>query len=170
MKKCPNCNITINTTNSVCPTCGTKLITKSIYPIIILIFIGPWIMFGLIFMLVGGVLHFREYNLSKEYVKTTGHLEEYYNCNEGTCSANYSYQVDGEIYYASPNLSSDSFSEKADVYYNPNNPRESMMFSGWKILFIAGLLIIIGFSIGGIIAKKKMDNFVKKINPLNINK
>lgn len=132
-----------------------------------LIFAGPWLLAGIMFFVFGLFSGISEYNQAKGYEKTTGILKDYVNCNyeDGSeeCEAVYEYQVNGVAYTVSPNLLSNRgfFKENATVYYNPNNPRESIIYSIWNIFIIVGLIIIIVVSLI-LISKKKMMKKLSK--------
>lgn len=97
-----------------------------------------------LFIFMGGLFWSKEFITSRSYVKTIGTFEEYTSCSDGVCGNRYSYVVDGKTYYVSSDLQSDTFPEKDNVYYNPKNPSEAMMFSSWHILFITGVVMIVG--------------------------
>ena len=50
------------------------------------------------------------------------------------------------------------------VKYNPNNPSEYVMNSGWNTLLIAGIIILIVALVIFISVKKALKNMAKKIN------
>ena len=166
---CPNCERENKNTNIKCEFCSTQLIDKNKYnqhsnflvnandaetkeinvssktvgclgKILSLMFIGPWMLFGIVFLGVGLFSSISEHNQTKGYEKTTGILT---NCIVD--KAIYEYQVNGDTYIASPNMSSncDGFKERDIVYYNPNNPSESIMYANWSILIIIGLILVI---------------------------
>lgn len=175
---CPNCGKENKNTNIKCEFCSTKLIdenkfnqhsnflvndkageTKEINvspkkagclsSILILIFVGPWLLAGIAFLGIGLYYSISEHNQTKGYEKTTGILKYYANCtyDDGNelCKATYEYQVNGITYTVSPSSlrNSGGFEESDTVYYNPNNPSESIMYAGWSNLTIVGLIIVI---------------------------
>ena len=166
---CPNCERENKNTNIKCEFCSTQLIDENKYnqhsnflvnandaetkeinvspktvgclgKILSLMFVGLWMLFGIVFLGVGLFSSISEHNQTKGYGKTTGILIE---CNGD--EAIYEYQVNGDTYTASPNMSSncDGFKERDTVYYNPNNPSESIMYANWSILTITGLILVI---------------------------
>lgn len=175
---CPNCGKENKNTNIKCEFCSTQLIdenefnqhsnfavddniaeTKEINvsskkvgclsSILSLIFVGPWLLFGIVFLGVGLFSSISEHNQAKGYEKTTGILKDYVNCtyDDGNelCEAVYEYQVNGVTYTVSPSTLSNTegFNERDTVYYNPNNPSESIMYSSWNSLTIVGAIIVI---------------------------
>lgn len=122
---------------------------------------------ALIFMIMGGCLYVKEYMTAKDYVKTVGTFVDYTTCNDGMCGSKYSYVVNGETYYVSSDLQSNYFPEKDDVYYNPENPSEGMMYSNWHVLFIAGVVIFAGIEF----FKRKIKSYIAKNDkkgPINV--
>lgn len=192
---CPNCKKENKNTNIRCEFCSTQLIdvnefnqqgiftpsgniveTKEINVstkkvgclsnILILIFVGPWLLVGIAFLGVGLFSTISEHNQTKGYEKTTGILKDYTNCSyeDGSelCEAIYEYQVNGITYSVSPSTLSNrgGFKENETVYYNPNNPSESIMYASWSTLTIIGFIIVVVVSV--IFAFKNI--FIKKIS------
>lgn len=206
---CPNCRNENKNTNIKCEFCSTQLIdvndfnqqgvitsngniveTKEIKVstkkvgflsnILILIFVGPWLLMGIAFLGIGLFSSISEHNQTKGYEQTTAILKDYKNCthDDGSelCEAIYEYQLNGITYSISPNLLSnrDGFDKSAIVYYNPNNPSESVMHAGWSILTIVGFIIVIVviviFVFKTILMKKILegkDNITMNINKTN---
>ena len=135
--------------------------------ILMLIFAGPWLLVGIVFFGVGLFSSISEYNQTKGYEKTIGILKDYGECtyDDGNelCEAIYEYQVNGVIYTVSPNLlsNSDGFDESDTVYYNPNNPSESLMYSSWSNLTIVGLIFIIVVSVILVFINRKIKKISK---------
>ena len=117
---------------------------------------GIFKIFAYMCILFGGMFWTKEFITSRSYVKTVGTFIDYVGCNDGVCGAQYIYEVNGIEYYVSPNLDSNSFPEEADVYYNPENPGEAMMFSSWHILFITGVVMLVGIEL----FNKKMKSLI----------
>jgi len=175
---CPNCKKENKNTNIRCEFCSTQLIdvnefnqqgiftpngniveakeinvsTKKVgclSNILILIFVGPWLLVGIAFFGVGLFSIISEHNQTKGYEKTTGILKDYTNCSyeDGSelCEAIYEYQVNGITYSVSPSSLRNigGFQQNDIVYYNPNNPSESVMYAGWGTLTIVGFIIVI---------------------------
>lgn len=134
--------------------------------ILILIFVGPWLLVGIVFFGVGLFSTISEHNQTKGYEKTTGILKDYTNCRyeDGSelCEAIYEYQVNGITYSVSPSTLSNrgGFEENETVYYNPNNPSESIMYARWSSITIIGFIIVIVVIV--IFAFK--NTFIKRIS------
>ena len=102
---CPNCKKENKNTNIRCESCSTQLIDISkhinasdspivkskeisistkkvgcISNIALLIFIGPWLLLGISFLIVGLFSSISEHNQTKGYEKTVGTLKDYTNC------------------------------------------------------------------------------------------
>ena len=185
---CPNCGKENKNTNIKCEFCSTQLIDENKFnrqgdfeindniveingvnvspkkvrgclsSILSLIFVGPWLLVGIVFLGVGLFSSISEHNQTKGYKKTTGILT---NCIVD--EAIYEYQVNGDTYTASPNMSSncDVFKERDIVYYNPNNPSESIMYANWNIITITGLILVIVPVIILIYTKNKKKKILK---------
>lgn len=197
---CPNCKKENKNTNIRCEFCSTQLIdvnefnqqgiftpsgniveTKKINVstkkvgclsnILILIFVGPWLLFGIVFLGVGLFSIISEHNQTKGYEKTTGILKDYTNCRyeDGSelCEAIYEYQVNGITYSVSPSTlrNRGGFKDNKTVYYNPNNPSESIMYSSWRTLTIIGFIIVVVVSV--IFAF--INIFIKKLSKVKDN-
>lgn len=99
-------------------------------------------MAGIAFFGVGLFSSISEHNKTKGYEKTIAILKDYTNCtyDDGSelCEVIYDYQVNGVIYTVSPSTLSNSsgFEERDTVYYNSNNPSESIMYASWSNLTI----------------------------------
>ena len=185
---CPNCGKENKNTNIKCEFCLSQLIDKKefsdnvvetkeinvstkkvgcISSILSLIFVGPWLLFGIVFLGVGLFSSISEYNQAKGYEKTTGILKGYSDCtyNDGDelCEAIYEYQVNGVVYTVSPSLLSDpdGFAKSDIVYYNPTNPSESIMYANWSILTIVGFIIVLVVIIILILANNKKKKILK---------
>lgn len=191
---CPNCSKENKSTNIRCEFCSTQLIDENEFDsqvifkindnvvsskdikfsekkvgclssILPLIFVGPWLLIGIVFLGVGLYASISEHNQTKGYEKTTAILKKYINCEyeDGSqvCNGIYEYEVNGINYTVSPNLltTHDGFDEIGTVYYNPKNPSESVMYAGWGNFIIIGIIII---SVAVVIFISKTI-FVKKI-------
>lgn len=110
---------------------------------------GIWILFALVFIGFGLYSYISEHNQTKNYDETVATLVNYKNCrnDDGTeiCNAVYEYEVNGIIYTTSPNVLSNrgGFETTETVYYNPNNPSESIIYASSVNI----ILIVIGFII-----------------------
>ena len=163
--KCPSCGHENKNTNIKCEACQTKLNYvaqedvktinlgskkfKFILNAILIFITAPFFLGGLFFTYASSYSLITDYNKSKNYLETEGKLVGYDNCradNEGDemCKAIYEYKVDGVVYNASPNASRNQsgYSKTATVKYNPNNPSEYIMDSGWISLLITGIAIL----------------------------
>ena len=148
---------------------GDKQFIESTITKIFKFFLGGGLfkVFAFMFMLFGGMFWLKEYMIAKDYIKTIGTFEGYTSCSDGVCGNRYSYEVDGKTYYVSSDLSSDSFPETDDVYYNPENPAEAIMYSDWHIIFIVGLVLFVGIEL----FNRKMKSIIfggNKKGPINV--
>ena len=82
------------------------------------------------------------------------------------CKGLYEYTVDDVTYNGSPNSLSNrsGFKNITTVKYNPNNPNEYVMDSGWNTLLIVGIIIIAVALIIFISGRRALKNLAKKIN------
>lgn len=136
-----------------------------------LLFSGLWILVAIGLIGFGSYSYISEHKETKDYDKTVATLEDYQKCrtDQGTeiCNAIYEYQVNGITYTASPDLLSNrnTFSSTETVYYNPNNPSESIIYtSNINIIFIViGSIILVGIIISFIykvVKIKKNKNLI----------
>lgn len=153
---------------------------KLIFNIVLICMFVPWFIAGIAFIAVSSYSNISDNNKSKNYLETEGKISGYNNCTyddeEGElCNAIYEYVVNGITYKGSPNLSSNKsgFKETITVKYNPNNPNEYVMDSGWNNLLIFGILLVVFvstlFIVGEILLKilfKKIDNEMEKNNQI----
>ena len=95
-----------------------------------LIFFGKsYIIVTYLFIFISGFLFINELFLSFKYEDTIGYYGGYTNYMDDEYSYKYFYEVDGNTYIASPNLNTNHRKKNAKVYYNPDNPSESIIFS-----------------------------------------
>ena len=129
-------------------------------------------MVGLLFFVIGTFSTINEHKKIEGFAKTDAYYVDTYDCytdsDSGTfCEGIYVYKVDGIEYYASPAEESNSFPEKRDVYYNPNNPSESVILTNWLTLVIIGGILTFGFITVFLIQffyfKKQIKNIDKKV-------
>lgn len=139
--------------------------------IILVIVLIPWFLIGIAFVGISSYSMMNDNGKSKGYLETEGKLVDYVDCQydeDGAelCNGLYEYTVDGTTYKGSPNLLSDysGFKSTITVKYNPNNPSEYVMNSGWNTLLIAGIIILIVALVIFISVKKALKNMAKKIN------
>lgn len=117
----------------------------------------------------------KDNNKSKNYLETKGYLKSFEDCSydkdhEELCHAIYEYKVNDVTYNGSPNLlsSRSGFKQTITVKYNPDNPNEYVMDSGWSGLYIFGIIAFIGALVVFIVIKtiirkainSKKDNYV----------
>ena len=134
----------------------------------ILIFIlAPWFLIGLAFIGISLYSNITDYSKSKNYLETKGKLISYENCKYDDdrgelCNGVYEYTVNGITYKGSPNLLSNRsrFKQTATVKYNPDNPNEYVMNSGWNGLIIIAGIIMVTIAVGMFIYFK---TYIKKI-------
>ena len=159
---CPYCgNPKLDINDSHCRYCKNafplkKLDRKTSNMIILLIcflFFGPFVLFGGVFLGVGLYEYNDEHSKAEGYEKTIGYFVEvdYSDCtyddDEQLCKAIYEYEVNGIRYDVSTSSYSNYFDDEIEVYYNPNNPSESIIFSPlWTFIVIGGIFFGIGLS------------------------
>lgn len=175
---CNKCGRKNKNTNIRCEFCSNQLIDVETYQqskindvvilngehskasgciikLIVFMSLGPFLLAGILFFMVGLFATISEENQIRDYEKTTGVLKGYTSCeyDDGSelCRVKYEYQVNEKSYTVSPNSLGDmeSFKSEEVVYYNPNNPQESIIRAGWHVHMIFGgiLTIVIGFII-----------------------
>ena len=121
---------------------------KYIISAILIYILAPWFLCGLAFIGTSLYSNTTDYSKSKNYLETEGKLVSYENCqyDDGNelCSGVYEYTVSGVTYKGSPNLlsSRSGFKQTIIVKYNPNNPNEYVIDSGWNWLLIIGIIIV----------------------------
>lgn len=121
---------------------------KYIISAILIYMIAPWFLCGLAFIGISLYSNITDYSKSKNYLETEGKLVSYENCqyDDGNelCSGVYEYTISGVTYKGSPNLLSNrsGFKQTIIVKYNPNNPNEYVIDSGWNWLLIVGIIIV----------------------------
>lgn len=139
--------------------------------IILFMSFGPFILAGILFTGVGLYSYISERSQTKNYDNTIATLKDYINCEyddgDELCEAVYEYQVNGITYTISPNQLSNpgGFKTTDTVYYNPNNPKEAIIYANWGTLTIIGIIItivIISFFIKANINLSKMNKKVDK--------
>lgn len=154
---------------------GSKKV-KCITSVILIFVLVPWFLIGLFFIGVSSYSSITDNNKSKNYLETEGKLVSYENCqyDDGNelCSGVYEYKVSGVTYKGSPNLLSNrsGFKQTIIVKYNPNNPNEYVIDSGWNWLLIVGIIIVsvvVVIFISVKISIKKLSKKVKNIEKEN---
>ena len=129
-----------------------KLFFKSniIISAILIFMLAPWFITGLAFFGVSTYSIINDNKKAQNYLETEGKLvsyelrdsridEEYY---EGV----YEYKVNGVTYKGSPSSvknNPEEFKQTLIVKYDPNNPEDYVMESGWNKLLIVGIIMII---------------------------
>lgn len=140
----------------------------------ILIFIfTPWFLVGLAFIGVSSYSNITDNNKSKDYLETEGKLINYENCQydddgDELCNGVYEYTVNGVTYKGSPNLLSNrsEFKQTATIKYNPDNPNEYVMNSGWNRLLITGIIMVTVVVVIFIAVKTSIKKLSKKSNDI----
>ena len=189
---CPNCGKENKNTNIKCEFCSTQLIDENNFnkydnflvnndgietkiinisaknddylgKFLISIFVVPWILGGILFLGIGLFFNIYERNQAKGYEKTIGLLIEY-NGDE----AIYEYHVNEDTYTVSPKMTSNLniFAEQDTVYYNPNNPSESIVYTNWSIFTVTGFIVAIVPIIILLFVNKKRKKLKDKYNKL----
>lgn len=155
--ECPHCGQKRNSNFDVrCSYCGyqfadavmkkekLKKISK-ILNVVFLLICAPSFLLGLLFFIIGMSKTLNENKKIEGFVKTEGYFSkyDYKNCtysDDGTqlCSGIYTYKVNEIEYQVSTFEQSNLFSEKKEIYYNPNKPEEAVILTSWNILIFAG--------------------------------
>ena len=193
--KCPNCGHENKNTNIRCDSCGTELNhieqsnnfsqanvktidlgskkAKHITSAILIFILAPWFLAGLAFIGVSSYSNITDNNKSRNYLETEGKLISYENCQydddgDELCSGVYEYTVNGVTYKGSPNLLSNrsGFKQTATVKYNPDNPNEYVMYSGWNGFLIAGIIMVTVVVVIFIAVKTSIKKLSKKVNDI----
>ncbi len=170
--KCPNCGNENKNTNIRCEFCGTELNqsvkednflnrdysqenvkvinletkkAKHIISIILIFILAPWFLLGFAFIGVSTYSKIYDNNKSKNYLETEGKLVSYDYQYDELYNGVYEYCVNDIIYRGSPNLLSNpsGFKQTITVKYNPNNPSEYVMDSGWNKSMFCGIIMVI---------------------------
>lgn len=189
--KCTNCGKENKNTNIRCEFCGTILNsinqndnkdyafklnsrkTKLINNVILIFVLAPWFICGLAFIVVSANSNILDNNKSQKYLETEGKIVGYDDCRyddgDELCTAIYEYVVNGVSYKGSPNLLStkSGFKDTITVKYNPNDPNEYVMDSGWNSLLITGIIMVVIVSLIFISVQinfKKLNKTIKKDN------
>ena len=128
---------------------------KYIISAILIYMIAPWFLCGLAFIGISLYSNITDYSKSKNYLETKGKLISYENCKYDDdrgelCNGVYEYTVNGITYKASPNSLNNrsKFKQTATVKYNPDNPNEYVMNSGWNGLIIIAGIIMVTIAVG----------------------
>lgn len=147
---------------------GSKKV-ECITSVILFFVLAPWFLIGLFFIGVSSYSSITDNNKSKNYLETEGKLVSYENCqyDDGNelCSGVYEYAVSGVTYKGSPNLLSNrsGFKQTIIVKYNPNNPNEYVIDSGWNWLLIVGIIMVSVVVVIFISVKLSIKNSSKKV-------
>lgn len=194
---CPNCNKENKNTNIRCENCGYQLISEEIHDndsinykqvqispknlgcfanLAMIIIFGPWFLFSLCFIGVGTYQNISEHNQTKGYIEATANLKDYRNCHYDedrieTCNAIYEYIVNGEYYNTSPSKLSNrgGFKKTETVYYNPNNPNESLIYAGWNEITFVGIIMLIITTIIFIVINSKQKKIANNNDTIKLN-
>lgn len=147
---------------------GSKKV-KCITSVILIFVLASWFLIGLFFIGVSSYSSITDNNKSKNYLETEGKLVSYENCQyddgDELCSGVYEYTVSGVTYKGSPNLLSNrsGFKQTIIVKYNPNNPNEYVIDSGWNWLLIVGIIIVSVVVVIFILVKNSIKKLSKKV-------
>lgn len=146
---------------------------KHIISVILIFLLAPWFLVGLAFIGVSSYSSIADNSKSKNYLETEGKLISFENCQydddgDELCNGVYEYTVNGVTYKGSPNLLSNrsGFKQTATVKYNPDNPNEYVMNSGWNGLLIAGIIMVTVVVIIFIAVKKTIKKLSRKVNDI----
>lgn len=146
---------------------------KHITSAILIFILAPWFLIGLTFIGVSSYSNITDNSKSKNYLETEGKLVSYENCQydddgDELCDGIYEYTVNGVTYKGSPNLLSNrsGFKQTATVKYNPNNPNEYVMNSGWNSILIIGIITVTIVTIIFISIKLSIKKLSKKANDI----
>lgn len=136
-------------------------------------FVGIWFFVSLTFFGVGLFCTISEHKKAEGFEKTTAFFYDYTDCEKDDdgvllCHPIYKYYVNGVTYTSSPNQlgSIGNFDEEVTVYYNPNNPSESIIYADWMGLVVSGGIMLV-FSTLMIIGKRKLIKAFKN-SPIQI--
>ena len=163
---CPHCGTKKNSSLDIrCHYCGYQFLDAvakknmikragKIVNIVVIGFCLPFLFFGLIFLGVGLYSTINEHNKTEGFEKTIGYFVDfdYENCSldedRNLCRGIYSYEVDGKTYEVSPQELSDDFEQQRNVYYNPDNPEEGVIYVNWFwLIFVGGIVVCFCISI-----------------------
>lgn len=167
---CNNCGKENKNTNIRCYYCGEQLINPETFQkeqfnnqvildeeqtktfswtirIVLIIVLGPIFLFGLVLFSISLFSGISEELKIIRYDKMSAKLKDVnceYTVDTEWCEAVYEYEVDGKTYTVSPNTLKDAegFKKKEFVYYNPNEPQESIIRDDWMPIMIIGAIII----------------------------
>lgn len=157
-------------TNAKIIDLGSKKV-KHITSAILIFILAPWFLVGLTFIGVSIYSNISDNNKSKNYLETEGKLVGYDNCYYDEdigelCNGVYEYNVNNITYKGSPDLLSNrsGFKHTVTVKYNPDNPNEYVMNSGWNGLLNTGIIMVTVVLVIFISIKISLKKFFSKIN------
>lgn len=151
---CKNCGKENKSTNIKCEFCNSELVSlddtsnskkekitlqQKLCMLCFFVISGAMIVYGL-FAICSSVYSFiLENKIKSEYNQTYATLVEYTDCqfdedNNEICNAIYKYEVNNNTYTVSLDLGvvRDVYQNSEIVYYNPNNPSESVIYAGME--------------------------------------
>ena len=151
---CKNCRKENKSTNIKCEFCNSELVSlgdtfnskreeitlqQKLCMLCFFVISGAMIVYGL-FAISSSVYTFiLENKIKNEYNETYASLIEYTDCqvdedNNEVCNAIYKYEVNNNTYTVSLDLEvvRDVYQNSEIVYYNPNNPSESVIYAGME--------------------------------------
>lgn len=158
--ECPHCGQKRNSNFDVrCSYCGYQFVDaviqkeklkkiSKILNVVFLLICAPSFLLGLLFFTIGMSKTLNENKKIEGFVKTEAYFSnyDYKDCtysDDGTklCSGIYTYKVNEIEYQVSTFEKSNLFSEKKDIYYNPNKPEEAVILTNWNVFTISGISI-----------------------------
>lgn len=182
---CPNCGSSNNDNNNYCLVCSTKLDKKKdkkykrkeksrleipakgiriINTIINVIVFGPIIFAGIYFLFTGIFFTIVDKYKIRDYDETIAYFKEVTDCEYESstdldCKGIYEYEVDGKkyTYKTVTDIDTNEIPEEETIYYDPNNPEESLIYISWFMEMLIGGIILV-FAIVGIKLKRKALN------------
>ena len=162
---CKNCGKENKNTNIRCEFCNIELLNlddtsnpkkeeitlqQKLCMLCTFVISGAMIIYGL-FAICSSVYSFiSENKIKNEYSKTYATLVKYKDCqynedNIEVCNAIYKYEVNNNAYTVSLDLEviRDVYENNEIVYYNPNNPNDSVIYAGMEkdLARIVGIIL-----------------------------
>ena len=163
---CPNCKKENKNTNIRCEFCNTELVNlddtsnpkreeitlqQKLCMLCFFVISGAMIVYGLFAISSSVYTIILENKIKNEYNETYASLIEYTDCqvdedNNEVCNAIYKYEVNNNTYTVSLDLEvvRDVYQNSEIVYYNPNNPSESVIYAGMERNLARMIGIILG--------------------------
>ena len=163
---CRNCGKENKNTNIRCEFCNTELssiddnssqkkeevtLEQKLCLLCFWVISGVMIIYGL--FLIGNSVYswILENKIKNEYNMATATLVDYTNCeydedNNEVCNAIYEYVINNNTYMVSLDLEAirDVYENSEIVYYNPNNPSESVIYAGTERFLSRIVSVVLG--------------------------